>query len=66
MKLKWDQENDALYFRLDDSEIYESEEIESGVVVDYNSEHRIVGFEILKVSTRVMPDELKIFQFETA
>jgi uncharacterized protein YuzE len=66
MKLKWDKENDALFFRLDDGEIFESEGIESGVIVDYNNNNQIVGFEILHVSTRVLPEKLKTLQFETA
>ena len=66
MKLIWDKENDALFFRLDDGEILESEEIEPGVIVDYNKDNRIVGFEILQVSTRVLPEKLKTLQFETA
>jgi len=65
MKLKWDKENDALYFRLDDSEIYESEEIEPGVIVDFNQENRMVGIEILRVSTRVAREQLQVLQFET-
>jgi len=65
MKLKWDKENDALLFRLDDDIIFESEEIESGVIVDYNRENQIVGFEILHISTRVLPDKLKILEYET-
>ena len=65
MKLKWDKENDALFFRLDDSEIFESEEIESGMIVDYNKDNQIVGFEILRVSTRVLPEKLNTLQFET-
>jgi len=63
--LKWDKENDAQFFRLDDCEIFESEEIESGVIVDYNKDNQIVGFEILNVSTRVLPEKLKTLQFET-
>jgi uncharacterized protein YuzE len=60
MKHKWDKENGALYFRLDDSEIYESEEIEPGVIVDFD---RTVGIEILRVSTRVALEQ--VLQFET-
>ncbi len=35
MKLRWDKENDVLYFRLDDSEIYELEEIEPGAIIPF-------------------------------
>ena len=32
MRLKVDQQNDSLYFRLDESKIVESEEIKPGVI----------------------------------
>ena len=35
MKLKVDEQADALYLRLDDSEIVESEEVSPGVVLDF-------------------------------
>jgi len=66
MKLKFDKENDALYFRLDDSTIVESEEVQPGVILDFNSEGKVVGVEILNLSLRVNPDKLKSFQYETA
>ena len=66
MILKIDKENDALYFRLDESAIVESEEIQPGIVLDYNAENRVVGIEILGLSTRVAPEQLRVLHFETA
>jgi hypothetical protein len=40
MNLKVDQETDALYLRLDESPIIESEEVSPGVVLDYNAQKR--------------------------
>jgi len=51
MKLKVDKENDALYLRLDDSEIIESEEVQPGVILDFDKNNRVVGIEILALST---------------
>lgn len=65
MKLKVDKENDALYFRLDESTIIESEEVQPGVVLDFNAEGIVVGLEILNLSTRVSAEQLKVFQYET-
>lgn len=64
MKLKIDQETDALYFRLDESQIIESEEVQPGVILDFNSEGKVVGVEILQLSTRVKLADLKVLQFE--
>ncbi|MBC7249006.1 MAG: DUF2283 domain-containing protein [Anaerolineae bacterium] len=66
MRLKIDKENDALYFRLDDSPIVESEEVQPGVILDFNEEGRVVGIEILALSTRTVPEQLRVLQFETA
>lgn len=49
MKLKVDIETDALYLRLDDSRIVESEEVAPGVVLDYNEQDQVVGVEILGI-----------------
>ena len=50
MKLHLDQDADALYLRLDESAILESEEISPGVVVDYNESNEVVAVEILNLS----------------
>jgi uncharacterized protein YuzE len=65
MKLKVDKENDALYFRLDDSAIVESEEVQPGVILDFDTANRLVGIEILSISKRVSPEEVRTLKFET-
>jgi uncharacterized protein YuzE len=57
MKLHVDQKADALYLRLDDSKIIESEEVSPGVVLDYDERNRVVGVEILEISKRAPPVE---------
>ncbi len=66
MRLKIDKENDALYFRLDEAEIVESEEVRPGVILDFNSDNCVVGVEILDLSSRIAPEKLRVLQFETA
>ncbi|MBI5560226.1 MAG: DUF2283 domain-containing protein [Deltaproteobacteria bacterium] len=66
MRLKVDRENDALYFRLDESPIRESEEVEPGVVLDFNAEGKVVGVEILNLSSRISEEQLKVLKYETA
>jgi uncharacterized protein YuzE len=65
MRLKIDKENDALYLRLDEAEIFDSEEVQPGVILDFNKENRVVGVEILNLSTRVPKDKLNLVQLET-
>ena len=61
----WGKENNALYFRLNDTEIIESEEVQRGVILDFNKDNYVVGIEILDLSTRTTPEKLRVFQFET-
>jgi uncharacterized protein YuzE len=65
MRLKVDKESDALYFRLDDSAVVESEEVQPGVILDFDQNGRVVGVEILNLSTRSKPEQLRVLQFET-
>ena len=66
MKLIVDKESDALYFRLDESSITESEEVEPGIILDFNSDGKVVGIEMLSLSARIKPEQLKVLQYETA
>jgi len=66
MKLKVDEKADALYLRLDDSRIIESEEVSPGVVLDFNGKNQVVGVEILNLSKRVSKPDLREFQFQSA
>ena len=60
-----DKRVDALYFRLDDSGIVESEEIRPGVILDYDDDDQVVGVEFLDVSKRAPENELASVEFTT-
>lgn len=66
MRLRIDSKNDALYFRLDESAVVESEEIRPGVIVDYDEHDNVVGIEILGLSKRVPAEMLRKLEFETS
>jgi uncharacterized protein YuzE len=66
MKLLVDEKADALYLRLDDSRIVESEEAAPGVVLDYNELNQVVGIEILHLSRRTPQLNLRELLFQTA
>ena len=65
MKLHVDKEADALYLRLDESAIVESEEVAPGVVLDYNESDEVIGVELLYLSNRSSELNLTALQFET-
>lgn len=52
MKLEFDPQADAVYLELTNTEIEESKEIQPGIIMDYDTEGRIVGIEVLYVSKR--------------
>lgn len=66
MRVHYDEEADAVYLRLDDSEIAASEEVQPGIVLDFNQADQVVGIEILRVKNRVPLANLKQIQFEVA
>lgn len=64
MKLVVHKEDDALYLRLDDTPIVESEEVSNGIILDYNAEGKVVGIEVLYISQR-SPDSWQTILLET-
>jgi uncharacterized protein YuzE len=66
MRLHVDKEADALYLRLDDSKIIESDEVSPGVVLDFNERNQVVGVEILHLSKRTPKLDLHELQYRAA
>ena len=66
MRMHYDEKADALYLRLDDSTIVESEEVKPGIVLDFNAEQQVVGIEVLDLKRRVPKPDLKQLKLEVA
>ncbi len=43
----------------------ESEEVQPGVILDFDANGRVVRVEMLTLSLRVEPEKLRMLQFET-
>lgn len=65
MRLTIDPKADALYLRLNEAQIVDSEQVGSGVVLDYDAQDNIVGVEMLNLSKRGQPVEIEKLVFET-
>lgn len=65
MKMHVDKKADALYLRLDESAIVDSEEVSPGVVLDYNEANEVVGVEMLRLSKRSSTLNLSALEFES-
>jgi uncharacterized protein YuzE len=66
MKVTIDPEADALYMRLSDTKIKDTEEVKPGIILDYDDDNNLVGIEILRISKRVPSATLKSVLIESA
>jgi len=66
MRVRTDEAADALYIRLQESAIVESEEVSPGVILDFDEDGRVVGIEILNVRQRLPGADLKRVEVEVA
>jgi uncharacterized protein YuzE len=64
MRVRFDEGADALYVRIDESPVVESEEVRPGVVLDLDERGEIVGIEILRVAQRLPTAELRHMEFD--
>jgi len=53
MKVTYDPEVDVLLITLKDTEIEESGEETTGIILDFDSDHNVVSIEILQASKRI-------------
>ncbi len=52
IRVKYDSVADALYIKLRNDKIVDSDEIAPGLIVDFNERGEIVGIEVLEFSRR--------------
>lgn len=52
MRVQYDPSADAMYIRLADGEVADSDEVREGVVLDYDASGRVLGIEVLNLSQR--------------
>ena len=52
MKIEYDPKADAMYIRLKAGTVADSDEVRPGVVLDFDTEGRVLGIEMLDVSLR--------------
>jgi uncharacterized protein YuzE len=66
MKVTIDPKADALYMRLSDTRIRDTEEVKPGIILDYDDKNNLVGIEILRISKQVPAATLKSVLIESA
>jgi len=50
LRIKYDRIADALYIKLRDEQVADSDMVAPGIIVDYNEKGEIIGIEILEFS----------------
>ena len=55
IKLEYDPEVDAAYLPLARGRVAESEEVQPGVILDFDAHDQVLGVEILRFSRRFKP-----------
>jgi uncharacterized protein YuzE len=65
MRLKVDQQADALYLTLSEAPASRTEEVSPGILVDYDDAGRVVGIEMLYLSKRAPVSEPHRLLFES-
>ena len=64
MRIRYSKETNALYIRLKENKIEDTDEVSEDLIIDYDSDGNVVGIEILDVSKKVDTDQLVIQAFE--
>lgn len=50
--IKYDPDADALYIKLREGKVTESDEVEEGLIVDYDEKGNVAGIEVLEFSKK--------------
>ncbi|MCK4356126.1 DUF2283 domain-containing protein [Candidatus Bipolaricaulota bacterium] len=64
MRVRYDEEADALYIKFQEGGYHESDEIKDGFILDYDIDGNIIGIEILDASTHLAVADLSTVNFE--
>ena len=64
MRIQYSQEADALYIRLKENKIEDTDEIAEDFIIDYDRDGSVVGIEILAASEKADTDQLIIQAFK--
>ena len=58
MKIKYDQQADAMYIRLNDGVFAVNKEVDNDVILDIGKNNVLLGIEILNVSEKIPPEAM--------
>ncbi len=53
MKVEYDRDADAIYLQILSEPVVESEEVAPDIIIDFTSDNKVAGIEILNASKRI-------------
>jgi uncharacterized protein YuzE len=62
LRVRYDADADAVYIRMSEADILESEEVQPGVIVDLDADGKIVALEFLNATDRFSPEVIMSFR----
>jgi uncharacterized protein YuzE len=66
MRVTYREKDDALYVRMDETEIVESEEVQPGLIVDFSAGGQVIGIELHGLKAHNPAVNPKSLRFEVA
>lgn len=63
MRIRYSQEADALYIRLRETKIEDTDEVSEDLIIDYDTNGSVVGIEVLAASEKTDMEQLIIQAF---
>ena len=64
MRMHYSQDADAIYIRLKEDRIYNTDEVTPDIIMDYDDKGNVIGIEILSASEKVDTQELIVQSFD--
>jgi uncharacterized protein YuzE len=64
MRISYDKDADAMYIKLANGQFGSNREIHQGIILDLDPEGRLLGIELLEVSTRYSLEEIAHLDIE--
>ena len=64
MRLHYSLDADAIYIRLKEDKICNTDEVTEDIIMDYDEKGNVIGIEILSVSEKVDINELTVQSFD--
>ena len=66
MRIVVDLKADALFFRLSEDRVENSQEVSPGVILDFDRAGQVVGIELLGIKGRFPPEDLSHFKVDVS